>query len=139
VLSACPGGTDACIHQWMRCDRRMLAVRVVPDKSAPVARPAEAQCSLTVADGRSCTMKLIGGRNSLRVAFLDNHAAIVGLDGVTTIELPKREPSATSEPGVMTCTDGKQAFATPGGGDSTPPVRHALARVAFQDCAIEQN
>jgi hypothetical protein len=34
-------------------------------------------------------MNLMCGGDSLRVAFLENHAAIVGVDGVTTIELPK--------------------------------------------------
>ena len=84
-------------------------------------------------------MSLMCGGDSLRVASLDNHAGIVGVDGATTIELPKHEPSATSEPGVTTRTDGKQAFAKSGGGDSTPLIRHAVARMAFRDCAIEQN
>jgi hypothetical protein len=89
MLSACQGGADVYIHQWMRCGRRVPAARVVPDKPAPVARPAEVQRPLTVADERSCTMNLMCGGDSLRVAFLENHAAIVGVDGVTTIELPK--------------------------------------------------
>ena len=106
---------------------------------APVEMPAETPPAPMLGDGRIGTINLMCGGESFRVAFLDTHAAIVSADGATTIELPKLEPSATSEPGVTTYTDGKQTFARSGGGDTATVIRYAKGRMAFQDCAIAQN
>ena len=125
LLAACGGGEPA--------------APVVPGEPAPVEMPAEVPPPATVPDGRIGTMNLMCGGESFRVAFLDTHAAIVSADGATTIELPKLEPSANSEPGVTTYTDGKQTFAKSGGGDSPTVIRHTVGRMAVQDCAIAQN
>jgi len=86
---------------------------------------------LAVPEGRIGTMNLTCGGRSFRVAFLDTHAAIVSADGATTIELPKLEPSATSEPGVTTYTDGKQTFARSGGGRLATVIRYAVGLDGF--------
>ncbi len=127
LLAACGGGEPA------------PTVPAVTPEPAPVEMSAEAPPPLTVPDGRIGTMNLMCGGESFRVAFLDTHAAIVSVDGATTIELPKLEPSATSAPGVTTYTDGKQTFAKSGGGDTPTVIRYAVGRMAFQDCAIAQN
>ncbi len=102
---------------------------------APVEMPAEAPPA-PAADARIGTMNLTCGGETFRVAFLDTHAAIVSADGATTLELPKLEPGPSSEPGVTTYTDGKQTFAKSGGGDTPTVIRHAVGKMAFQDCAI---
>ena len=126
LLVACGGGEPA---------PTVPAPAIEP---APVDMPAEVPPT-PMPEGRIGTMNLMCGGESLRVAFLDTHAAIVSADGATTIELPKLEPSATSEPGVTIYTDGKQTFAKSGGGDTATVIRYAVGRMAFQDCAIAQN
>lgn len=127
LLGACGGGEPAPM---------VPAPAVEP---APVEMPVAVPTAPMTSDGRIGTMNMMCGGESFRVAFLDTHAAIVSADGATTIELPKLEPSATSEPGVTTYTDGKQTFAKSGGGDTATVIRYAVGRMAFQDCAIAQN
>ncbi len=98
----------------------------------PAADPAPAP------DSRVAAMNLMCGGEPFRVAFEDTRAVILNADGSNT-DLPKLEPTATSEPGVTTYTNGPLTFARSGGGDTPTVIRFARGRMAFQDCAIAQN
>jgi streptogramin lyase len=99
---------------------------------SPAVEPAPAP------DTRVAAMNLICGGDPFRVAFEDTRAVVLNADGSNT-DLPKLEPSATSEPGVTTYTNGTMTFAKSGGGDTSTVIRFARGRMAFQDCAIAQN
>lgn len=99
---------------------------------APAAEPAPAP------DTRVAAMNMMCGGEPFRVAFEDARAVVLNADGSNT-DLPKLEPSATSEPGVTTYTNGTMTFAKSGGGDTPTVIRFARGRMAPQDCAIAQN
>jgi hypothetical protein len=99
---------------------------------APAAEPAPAP------DTRIAAMNLMCGGEPFRVAFEDARAVLLNADGSNT-DLAKLEPSATSEPGVTTYTNGTMTFAKSGGGDTPTVIRFARGRMAFQECAIAQN
>lgn len=108
------------------------AASVEPAAPPPAAEPTPAP------DTRVAAMNLMCSGEPFRVAFEDTRAVILNADGSNT-ELPKLEPSATSEPGVTTYTNGPLTFAKSGGGDTPTVIRFARGRMAFQDCAIAQN
>jgi hypothetical protein len=89
-------------------------------------------------DTRVAAMNLMCSGEPFRVAFEDARAVVLNADGSNT-ELSKLEPSATSEPGVTTYTNGPMTFTKSGGGDTPTLIRFARGRMAFQDCAIAQN
>jgi hypothetical protein len=105
---------------------------VAATEPAPLAEPTPAP------DTRVAAMNLMCSGEPFRVAFEDARAVVLNADGSNT-ELPKLEPSATSEPGVTTYTNGPLTFVRSGGGDTSTVIRFARGRVAFQDCAIAQN
>jgi hypothetical protein len=127
-LSACgdsePGNPEA--------SSEPTPVAATEPAPAPAAEPAPTP------DTRVAAMNLMCGADPFRVAFEDARAVVLNPDGSNT-ELPKLEPSAASEPGVTTYTNGTMTFAKSGGGDTPTVIRFARGRMAFQDCAIAQN
>ncbi len=121
LLVACGGGEPAL---------------TMPAEPAPVEMPV---ASPIASDRQIGTMNLMCGGEGFRIAFLDTHAAIVSAGSAMTVEAPKLEPGASSEPGVTIYTNAKQTFARSGGGDTATVVRYAVGRMAFWDCAIAQN
>jgi len=108
--------------------------------SAPTAatEPPPAAEPTPAPETRIAAMNLMCGGEPFRVAFEDARAVVLNADGSNT-ELPKLEPSATSEPGVTSYTNGTMTFAKSGGGDTPTVIRFARGRMAFQDCAIAVN
>jgi streptogramin lyase len=103
-----------------------------PAPASPAVEPTPAP------ETRIAAMNLMCGGEPFRVAFEDARAVVLNADGSNT-ELPKLEPSTTSEPGVTSYTNGTMTFAKSGGGDTPTVIRFARGRMAFQDCAIAQN
>jgi streptogramin lyase len=109
-----------------------------PPAPAVATAPAPAVEPAPAPDTRVAAMNLMCGDQPFRVAFEETRAVVLNADGSNT-DLPKLESSATSEPGVMTYTNGTMTFAKSGGGDTPTAVRFARGRMAFQDCAIAVN
>ena len=118
----------------MRSDRGSAGRNAGPAATEAAPTPAAEPAP----DTRVGTMNLMCGGEPFRVAFEDARAVVLNADGSNT-ELPKLEPSATSEPGVATYTNGTMTFARSGGGDTQTVIRFARGRMAFQDCAIAVN
>jgi hypothetical protein len=127
----------------------LVLAACAPKEEPPAETPAAPAASTEPAPGpavdpaaapdtRVAAMNLMCGGEPFRVAFEDARAVVLNADGSNT-DLPKLEPSATSEPGVTTYTNGTMTFAKSGGGDTQTVIRFARGRMAFQDCAIAQN
>jgi hypothetical protein len=120
------------------CAPKEEAPAETPPAPAAATEPAPPPAATPTPDTRVAAMNLMCGGEPFRVAFEDARAVMLNADGSNT-ELPRLEPSATSEPGVTTYTNGPMTFAKSGGGDTPTVIRFARGRMAFQDCAIAQN
>jgi streptogramin lyase len=120
------------------CAPKEEAPAETPPAPAAATEPAPPPAATPTPDTRVAAMNLMCGSEPFRVAFEDARAVMLNADGSNT-ELPRLEPSATSEPGVTTYTNGPMTFAKSGGGDTPTVIRFARGRMAFQDCAIAQN
>jgi streptogramin lyase len=114
------------------------AETATPPAAATEPAPSTAVEPAPAPDTRVAAMNLMCGGEPFRVAFEDTRAVVLNADGSNT-DLPKLAPSATSEPGVTTYTNGTMTFARSGGADTPTVIRFARGRMAFQDCAIAQN